>query len=548
MEHAEHSVGLLFEAIAEAVGDREAIVQRDGPRRTYAQLLDRTRRLASVFETAGLGPHRATGPPASWEAGCDLILLYLTNCAEYLEGMLGSFLARVGPANVNYRYTAEEVAHLVGDSQARAAIVHARYADTLLEAAALAGRTLDLVLVVDDGSRAPLPPGTQRYEDVIASADASALRARPSPDDLYIVYTGGTTGRPKGVLWRQADFIAGALGVDGTTERLTAAAAAAPPNRLRTLLAPPLMHGAAHWNALSGITSGGTAVLPARPDRVDPDDLLDTIALERCTALNIVGDAFAIPLADAQEARPRDLSSLRHVVSGGATLSVTTKARLEALAPGLRVVDIVGSSESGRQGVARGSGPTRFRPAPSSVVLDDARGRVLGVGDTGEVGWLAATGPIPRGYLGDEAKTAATFPTVDGVRYVVAGDRARLTGEGIELLGRDSVTITTGGEKVFAEEVEEVVRSHPAVFDAVVVGRPSPRWGQEVVAVIALRSGAEVSDEELRHAAALRLARYKLPKAVVRVEAVQRTASGKPDYAWARRVATDAGGRATIEP
>jgi fatty-acyl-CoA synthase len=297
------------------------------------------------------------------------------------------------------------------------------------------------------------------------------------------------------------------------------------------------MHGAAHWNALSCLAGGGTVVLPAHPEHLDPSDVLDTIESERCTSLNIVGDAFAVPLAEEQSERPRDLSSLRHLITGGAVLTAATKQRWAELVPGLRVIDIVGSSESGRQGVATGTGPARFAIPPTATVLTADRTRRVTAGD-GELGWLATTGAIPRGYLGDPDKTAATFPVIDGTRYVVAGDRALLLADGtLELLGRDSVTINTGGEKVFAEEVEMAVKSHPAVLDAVVVGRPSERWGQEVVAVVALRAGDDPSDDELRAAAAATLARYKLPKAFLRVDAVQRTASGKADYGWAAAVA-----------
>jgi 3-oxocholest-4-en-26-oate---CoA ligase len=452
--------------------------------------------------------------------------------------MAGCFHARVGPANVNYRYTEAEVAGLLADSGARAAVVHLRFAAALEGAARLAGRELELVLVVDDGSGADLPDGAVWFEDALAGADPARLHGvAPTPDDLYVVYTGGTTGRPKAVLWRQADFLTGALGIDGTLEQLATAAAATDPARLRTLPAPPLMHGAAHWNALSCLAGGGTVVFPAHGEHLDAHDILDTLAEERCTSLNIVGDAFAVPLLEVQDASPRDLSSLRHVVSGGAVLSPTTKARWAAAVPGVRIVDIVGSSESGRQGIARGEGPARFELPPSSVVLADDRRSVLGP-DRTDVGWLATTGAIPRGYLGDPAKTAATFPVVDGVRHVVAGDRARRRPDGtLELLGRDAATINTGGEKVFAEEVEVALKAHPAVLDAVVVGRPSARWGSEVVAVVALRDGAVATDDELRDAAASSLARYKLPKAFVRVPSVQRTASGKADYSWARSVA-----------
>jgi 3-oxocholest-4-en-26-oate---CoA ligase len=520
------NVGLVVEAVASAVPDREAVVWRDR-RYTYAAFVDRCRRLARVLAGAGLG---ASGDPAAvepWETAQDLVLLCMTNCNEYLEGMVGGYLARVGPTNVNYRYTAAEIRYLLDDSGARAAIAHRRFAALL---------DVDLLLVVDDGSDAPVPDHAVDYEEALASAPHVTLPA-PTPDDLYVVYTGGTTGRPKGVLWRQADFLTSAVGVRGTYDDLAAAAAAAPPERLRALPAPPLMHGAAHWNSMSCFAAGGTVVLPDHPEHFDPDDVLDTIERERCTSLNIVGDAFGIPLADAVEARPdRDLSTLRHLVTGGAVLAATTKERLTRLVPGLRIVDIVGSSESGRQGMARGTGTGTFDRSGGAVVLDDDRRRVLPPDDR-SLGWLATSGPIPRGYLGDAEKTAATFPVVDGVRYVVAGDRARWADDGsIELLGRESATINTGGEKVFAEEVEVAVRSHPAVADAVVVGRPSERWGEEVTAVVAVRPGSDVSDHDLRAACADVLARYKLPRVFVRVPHVQRTPSGKPDYAWARSV------------
>lgn len=518
----ELNIGLVVEAVAAAVPDREAIVGGDR-RLSYGAFVDRCRRLAAVLRTDGVAVQ-------------ELVLLHMTNCPEYLEGMVGAYLGRVVPTNVNYRYTPTELRYLLDDSGATAAVAHRRFAPALVEAG---GDRLRVLLVVDDGTDHPLPAGARPYEAALAGADPGSISAeRPSPDDLYVVYTGGTTGWPKGVLWRQTDFLAGALGVTDGYDDLAAAAASAPPERLRTLPAPPLMHGAAHWNALSCFADGGTVVLPEHPEHFDADDVLDTIERERCTSLNIVGDAFGIPLADAIERRPdRDLTSLRHVVSGGAVLSTSTKDRLVALVPGLRIVDIVGSSESGRQGVARGTGTGTFRRSGAAVVLDETRARVLAPDDT-SVGWLATTGPIPLGYLADPVKTASTFPVVDGVRYVVAGDRARWRGEGdIELLGRDAATINTGGEKVYAEEVEAVLRALPAVADAVVVGRPSERWGSEVVAVVALRPGHDdVTDEELREACSATLARYKLPRAVVRVDEVRRTPSGKSDYAWARSV------------
>src|SRR5690606_16717511 len=349
-----------------------------------------------------------------------------------------------------------------------------------------------LLLQVDDGSGAPLLPGARWYEEALAAATPRPPRDL-SPDDRYVLYTGGTTGRPKGTLWRQGDFLATALGVRGTVDELVAAARRR--TDLRVLPSAPFMHGAAHWNALSAWIAGGTVVVQDDPTRFDPADVLRTCERERVTSLQIVGDPFARPLLDELDTGAYDLSRLRVLLSGGAVLSA---ARRRRLAPG-----------------------------------DD------------EVGWLAQAGRVPLGYLGDPEKTAATFPVVDGVRHAVAGDRVRLRHDGtLELLGRDSVTINTGGEKVFAEEVEQVLTDHPAVADAIVTGRPSERWGQEVVAVLAARPGvAPPADDELRAHCRASLAGYKVPKAFVWVDRVQRSPAGKADYAWARAVAGEAPGR-----
>jgi fatty-acyl-CoA synthase len=421
-------------------------------------------------------------------------------------------------------------------------VFHASFARTLAEVLPDLP-DVRLLLQVDDSSGEPLLPGALRYEDALAAAEP-LVPTGLSPDDLYILYTGGTTGLPKGVLWRQADFLASCLGIASTTEQLVEAAL---PRSLRLLAAPPFMHGAAHWNAISGWTSGGTVVIQDVPSRLDADDILRTLAREQATSLLIVGDAFARPLVDALRKGRHDVGRLQHLLTGGAVLSAPVKEELLALVPGLRIVDVLGSSETGRQGVhtsdaRHGASTGTFAPSPTAAVLCEDRTRVLAAGDE-ELGWLAQTGRVPRGYLGDEEKTRRTFPIVDGVRYAVAGDRARLTADGaVELHGRDSVTINTGGEKVFAEEVEQALKHHPAVFDAVVVGRASERWGQEVVAVVSLREDQpDPSDDDLREVAAAHVARYKLPKDVVRVPIVERSPSGKPDYRWAAAVAAGLG-------
>ena len=528
----ELNLAALHEAIAAVVPDRECLVWRDR-RLTWADVTDRTRRLAAVLRAADLGIHSDLDECAGWESPHDHVALYLHNGNEYLEGMLGAAKARAAAVNINYRYVAEELRYVLVDSRARAVVYHGTFAPTLREVLPSL-ESKPLLLQVDDDSSTPLLPGAIAYEAALAAADPQPP-GQLSPDDLYILYTGGTTGMPKGVLWRQADFLAACLGIDQTTEQLVEGARR---SSLRALPAPPFMHGAAHWNALSCWTNGGTVLVQHDPARLDPHDVLATVERERATSLLIVGDAFARPLVDALREQHHDVSSLRHLLTGGATLSANVKDDLLELVPDLRIVDVLGSSETGRQGVqmsdrSRGTSSGTFERSPTSVVLSSDLARRLEPGDP-ELGWLAQTGRVPRGYLGDPDKTTRTFPVVDGVHHAVAGDRARVLRDGsLELLGRDSVTINTGGEKVFAEEVEQAIKRHPDVFDVVVVGRPSERWGQEVVAVVQLREGREPSDDDLREVAAVHVARYKLPKLVVRVPVVERSPSGKPDYRWA---------------
>ena len=353
-------------------------------------------------------------------------------------------------------------------------------------------------------------------------------------------------------MWRQADFLVAALGVRrrdgdeyGSLEEVVADAR----GTVRALPAPPLMHGAAHWNALSCWIAGGAVVIQDVVDRFDARDVLHSIERHRATSLLLVGDPMARPLVDVLFADRgagvvRDLSSLRHVLSGGAVLSPALKTTLLELLPGVTIIDVLGSTESGRQGVARSSSGddagAGFSPSATAVVLDAELTTVLPAGSE-EVGWLAQGGRVPLGYLGDPAKSASTFPSVDGRRYAVPGDRAVHAADGsIELRGRDSVCINTGGEKVFAEEVETALKTHPGVFDAVVCGRPSERWGEEVVAVVQLREGVTADDAELVDAAAAHLARYKLPRVIVRRDRIVRAPSGKADYRWAREQALDA--------
>ncbi len=540
----------LHEAITAAIPDRECIVWRDR-RLTYADVSDRTRRLANHLLGRGLVVDRERGDLAGHESGQPHLACYLYNGNEYIEAMLGSYKARVAPFNVNYRYVAEELRYLLNDSGAQAIVYHSAFAERLAEVLPDLPR-LEVLLQVDDGSGAALLPGAEWYEDALAAASPALPDVAWSPDDLYILYTGGTTGMPKGVLWRQADIFVGAMGGRdlATSEEwasLEEVVAAAENGGARLLPAPPFMHGAGHWLAFNAMNGGNTVCIQDDTVGFDPADVWRTVANEGANILLIVGDAFGRPLVDeleraAADGKPYDLASMLMVVSGGAPLNSTIKDRFLAQLPAVMVMDAVGASETGSQmshmsaaGQAASTGT--FTPGPGAAVVSEDLTTALEAGHT-EVGWLAQRGRVPLGYLGDAEKTARTFPVIGGVRYSVPGDRARLTDDGvIELFGRDSVTINSGGEKIFAEEVEQAIAHHPDVYDVVVAGRPSERWGQEVVAVVQLRAGVEPDEASLLAEAATHVARYKLPKAFRFVDTIVRSPAGKADYRWAKEQA-----------
>lgn len=542
----EFNLAAVAEAIEAEIPDHTAVVWRD-TRHSYAQLGERTRRLANALVDRGLADAGASEGRAPWESRQAHVALYLYNCPQYLEGMLGAFKARAVPVNVNYRYVADELLYLLDDCRAEAIVYHASFAPTLSEILPRLPR-LRILLQVADESGHPLLEGAADYERALAAASAAVPRRAWSADDLYVLYTGGTTGMPRGVLWRQADIFVAALGgrtPAGELASMSEVVGRATAGGFRVMPTAPLMH-AAHWSAFDALHQGNTVILQDQTRRLDPVSILRTAERERVNLIQIIGDPFARPLIDELRHGAYDLSELKVLASGGAVLSAAAKEELLRLLPAhVRIVDTVGSSETGRQAThtstRRAAVSTgTFDPAPGACVLSADRSRRLEPGDE-ETGWFAQYGRVPMGYLGDRDKTEQTFPTLGDVRYSVPGDRARLRADGsIEVLGRDSVTINTGGEKVFAEEVESVLKRHPAVYDAVVCGRPSERWGQEVVAIVQLRAGATVSDEELRESCAPHLARYKLPKAFVYRDRIERSPVGKPDYRWALRTAADA--------
>ncbi len=545
------TVPAVATAVAAAIGDRDLLIQGDR-RFSYAQVAERSNRLAGYLHSRGLGCHTERPALAGHEVGQDLLGVYAYNGNEYVEALLGAFQARVAPFNVNFRYVKSELQYLLADAGATALVYHAAFAPRIAEVLPDLPRLRVLIQIADDSGN-DLLYGAVDYESVIASGSPEPPPVQHSSDDLYVLYTGGTTGMPKGVLWRQHDIFMTSFGgrnlMTGepaqSVDEIVARTTAGPGTKLMIL--PPLMHGAAQWSVMTAISTGQSVVFPSVVDHLDADDVVRTIERERVAVVTVVGDAMARPLVSAiekgLEKGDADVSSLGVVANGGALLTPFVKQRLIEALPNAVVVDGVGSSETGAQmhhmSTSGAVSTGMFNAGPDTFVAAEDLSALLPPGHDG-IGWLVQRGYVPLGYKGDAAKTAKTFPVIDGVRYAVPGDRARHHADGtIELLGRDSVTINSGGEKIFVEEVEAAIASHPAVADVVVAGRPSERWGQEVVAIVALAEGADAEADELIAHAAQSLARYKLPKGIVFRAVIERSPSGKADYRWAREQAAD---------
>ncbi|MFF4236148.1 acyl-CoA synthetase [Actinomadura geliboluensis] len=513
----------LIEILAAAGPDRPALVAGT-ERRTYRQLSERASRVGHHLAAAGVRPGEHVA-----------ILAY--NRAEWIEAMLGAFKTRAVPIPVNYRYVAAELRHVLADSDS-VALIGER--SLLAKVEEIRGElpALRHIVVLEDGSADEIP-GAVEYEEALAAADPSDDFPERSSDDRYIMYTGGTTGYPKGVEWRCEDIFFGALGGGnvlgdpiGSPEEL---AANADQPGMAVLDCAPVMHGAGQWVAYMGLFTGAKVVLYT-DHAFDADKALRLLAEEKANVLMLVGDVMARPVAKALAGGGYDTSSLIAIASGGAPLTEGAKQALQEHLPTIMFLDNYGASETGACGPSVDSkeGTARFMMKPGITVLDDD----LNVVKPGEIGRLARSGHIPLGYYNDPEKTASTFFTAaDGTRWSIPGDFASLEEDGtITLLGRGSLVINTGGEKVYPEEVEVALKDHPDVYDAVVVGLPDERFGQRVAAVVAPRPGTTVTLEQLTEHCRGRLAGYKLPRQITLVDEVQRTAVGKSDYKWARTV------------
>jgi len=516
----------LFEGLADAIGGRTAVVCGDR-RLTFAELDAEANRFAHHLLDVGVTAGRHVG-------------IQLYNGVEYLAGLLGTLKIRAVPININYRYVESELAYLYDDSDIVALLYDVEF-DRRVAAVAPGCPRLEHLIAVGGASAVP---GAVPYEEALAGRPETRGFPPRSGKDVYIIYTGGTTGLPKGVMWHTEDLFMGFGGgnVGGEPhrrpEQVIETARGTDP--IVMMAVAPLMHGAAQMGTFVGWWMGATMVFVRR---FDPVDVLRTIERERVTSVTVTGDAMARPLADEIATGRHDLSSLLVFSSTGAILSGSVRDRLQELLPNTMIIDSFGSTESGYTASALpGSSPEaglRYQPTPGvRLAVLDEKLRPVRPG-SGDIGTIAKTGHIAFGYYKDPEKTARTFVTdPDGVRWLLTGDLARVEADGtITVFGRGSQCINTGGEKVFPEEVEAVLKGHPAVFDAVVTGIPDDRWGSRVAAVVQPVAGAAPTAADLDAHCRARLAGYKIPRTYAFVAELVRSPSGKADYRWAARTA-----------
>ena len=533
----------VWESIADAIPDAPAITHGDVTR-TWAQYDDRAARIAGAIDAAGLGPDSKTA-------------LYMYNCNEYLEAEYGTFKTRGVSINVNYRYLDEELRYLLDNSDSEALFFHTSLADRV--ARIVAGLpNLKLLVEVDDGGETGQVPGAVAYEDLLET-HAPMVRIERVEDDIYMLYTGGTTGMPKGVMYTMAGMTRGLLtagfpllglaapadAVDIAPMVLDSAASGA---AVTSLTCAPLMHGTGLWIGALIPSMAGGHVITLTNRSLDPHEVLDTVERHGVTAMTIVGDSFAKPIVRGLDegkvdGTSYDLSSLRIISSSGVMWTTEVKQQLIERIPQVMLIDAMGSTEGsmGTQVSMQGmsSDTARFQQAPTTKVFTDDDREVTPGSD--EVGMVAAGGGVPLGYYKDPDKSARTFRVIDGVRYSFPGDFAKVAADGtLILLGRGSQVINTGGEKVFPEEVEESVKRVDGVVDCLVVGLTDEKFGQAVTAVVSVAPGTDVDADAIIASVKQDLAGYKAPKQIVFVAQVPRAPNGKADYRRARDLAESA--------
>ncbi|WP_426500540.1 acyl-CoA synthetase [Streptomyces sp. D54] len=533
----EYNLADLFESVVDAVPDREALLYVDHPgtgaerRLTYAELDAAANRIAHHLIDAGIRPGEHLG-------------LHLYNGVEYLQTVLGALKARIVPVNVNYRYVEEELVYLYRDADLAALVFDGEFDERVAAAAPQAPGLRHLVRVGPAPAAPPAVPVVP-FTDAERSGGSGRGFAPRSGDDQFIIYTGGTTGMPKGVMWRQEDLFFSGLGGGAPTgepvkaPQELAERVAAGGDGITFFPTPPLMHGTSTLTAFIGFNFGQRVVVHRK---FVPAEVLRTIEKEKVTSVSLVGDAMLRPLIDCLNGplRGTDCSSLFSVSSSGAIMSDSVRAEFQALVPTVTLLNNFGSSESGFNGTATAdSGPERgFRVQVNArtAVVDPVTYEPVAPGEPGRI---AQRGHVPLGYYNDPAKTADTFFRRGEERWVLLGDMATVDADGIvTVLGRGSQCINTGGEKVYPEEVEQALKSHPDVYDALVAGVPDERWGNRVAAVVQLRKNTQaLTLEAVQAHCRTRLAGYKVPRALVLADRIQRSPSGKADYRWAKTVA-----------
>jgi acyl-CoA synthetase (AMP-forming)/AMP-acid ligase II len=520
----------LFEHAADAVPERLAVACGDDEI-TYAELDAHANQLAHYLAKAGV------------QSG-DHVGAYGRNSIELITAFLACYKLRAIAVNINYRYVENELRYLFTEAEL-VALVHDRQFSSRVATLLPEFPSIRAVLAIEDGSDAALGVSAD-LATAIAGQRADRGFGERTADDIYMLYTGGTTGYPKGVLWRHEDVwrtLGG--GIDFATgeampdEWEQSKRAAAAPAGLVRLCAAPLIHGNAQWGALAALFAGDTVVFVPQ---FNPHDIWRAVQRHRVNVLIIIGDAMARPLIEAYREEQYDLSSVLAISSSAALFSPVVKDEYLKLLPGIVVTDAIGASETGFTGLGyvsaannRAEGPT-VTPGPSTIVIDDDN-RPVG---PGQIGRLARGGHIPLGYYKDPVKTAALFADVEGVRYAVPGDLARVEADGsLTLLGRGNTCVNTGGEKVYPEEVEGALKSHDDVFDALVIGVPDHVLGQRVAALVQPRPGRTIDVAALDAHLRTQIAGYKVPRSVWQVAQIARTPAGKADYGWARRYAED---------
>ncbi|MFH8669534.1 acyl-CoA synthetase [Streptomyces anulatus] len=536
----EYNLADLFESVVDAVPDREALLYVDHPgtgaerRLTYAELDAAANRIAHHLIDAGIRPGEHLG-------------LHLYNGVEYLQTVLGALKARIVPVNVNYRYVEEELVYLYRDADLAALVFDGEFDERVATAAPQAPGLRHLVRVGPAPAAPPAVPVVPFTEAERSGGSGRGFAPR-SADDQFIIYTGGTTGMPKGVMWRQEDLFFSGLGGGAPTgepvkaPQELAERVAAGGDGITFFPTPPLMHGTSTLTAFIGFNFGQRVVVHRK---FVPAEVLRTIEKEKVTSVSLVGDAMLRPLIDCLNGplRGTDCSSLFSVSSSGAIMSDSVRAEFQALVPTVMLLNNFGSSESGFNGTATAdSGPERgFRVQVNArtAVVDPVTYEPVAPGEPGRI---AQRGHVPLGYYNDPVKTADTFFRRGEERWVLLGDMATVDADGIvTVLGRGSQCINTGGEKVYPEEVEQALKSHPDVYDALVAGVPDERWGNRVAAVVQLRQNIEaLTLEAVQAHCRTRLAGYKIPRALVLADRIQRSPSGKADYRWAKAVAAGA--------